>query len=213
MPRTTHPDDQTGPVSIQGERQRARQAALWASDSEVAIYVQGQPDGVVDCRERGRHQYPGSRLALSHPDAPPFTDITPEGWYVREIGCESCRKVNDDGTPGMFRVIRIEHWHLLHNSRGVIKEGGAQLVRAHPKIVDPAYLNPPGQGRIKPRSVRGAVMSAALKGVNVNTLTREIREHQAEQAQLVREAYERTLLRRAEQDAAQLRLVNHGDAS
>jgi len=204
--RTDEPD-LTGPLSRQGEEQAARQAQIWASPTEVAIYVAGQPDGVVDCRERGRHQYPGSRLALSDPDAPPFTDITPEGWYVREIGCTSCRKINDDGTPGPFRIVRIEHWHLLHNKRGIITENGAQLVRARPEVRDPDYLNPRGQGRIKPRDVRGAVMSLHVKGLNVNTITREIRERQAEQARLVREAYERTLTRHDAQDAAQLHAV------
>lgn len=205
-------DEQSGPLSIQGEAQRRRAETLWATDTEVAIYVQGQPDGVVNCRERGRHQYPGTRLALTDKDAPPFTDITPEGWYVREIGCTSCQHVNDDGTPGPFRVVRIEHWHLLHNARGVIKENGAQLVRARPQVVDPDYLNPPGQGRIKPRSVRGAVMSAAMRGLNVNTLTREIRERKAERDRLVREAYERSVAR-AEQEAGQLRIVPEHDTA
>jgi len=198
--------DLTGPLSHQGEQQARQQDSIWASLPEVALYVSGQPDGVIDCRE-ARHRYPGSRLALSNPDAPPFTDITPEGWYVREIGCPSCRKVNDNGTPGPFRVVRVEWWHLLHNKRGFIIENGAQLVRARPVVRDPDYLNPPGQGRIKPRDVRAVVMSLAMKGMNVNTITREIRERQAEQARLVREAYDRTLTRHDAQDAAQLHAV------
>ena len=206
MPRTTQPDDQTGPVSIQGERARARQAQIWADRATVAQYAARQDAGVVTCRERGRHTYPGTRLALTDPDAPPFTDITPEGWYVREIGCTCCRHVTEDGTPGPFRVIRVEHWHLLHNRQGLIKPDGAQIVRARPMVVDPDYLNPKGEGRIKPSFVRDAEMSRAMRGVNVNTLTREIRERQAEQARLVSEAYQRQL-RRAELDAAQLSMV------
>jgi hypothetical protein len=46
--------------------------------------------------------------------------------------------------------------------------------------------------------------------MNINTITREIKERQAEQARLVREAYERTVARAdaaAAQDAAPLRAV------
>ena len=192
--------EQAEPLSIQGEVQRRRAETLWATPTEVALYVQGQPDGVVACRESGRHDYPASRKALTDPDAPPFTDTTPEGWYVREIACERCRhEPEPDGTPGRPRVIRREHWHLIHNKRGIITD--AQLVSARPIPVDPDYRNPPGQGRIKPRLVRGAVMSARLKGLNINTLAQEINERKAEQDRLVREAYERTV-RAAEREVA-----------
>lgn len=197
--RTT---ETTGPLSIQGEAQRRRAETLWATPTEVALYCQGQPDGVVACRESGRHDYPATRKALTDPDAPPFVDITPEGWYVREIPCERCRhEPAEDGTPGAPRVIRREHWHLIHNKRGIITGDGAQLVNARPVIVDPDYVNPPGQGRIKPRLVRAAVMSARLRGLNINTLTQDIRDRKEQRDRLVREAYERSV-RAAEREAA-----------
>jgi hypothetical protein len=207
--RTDEPD-LTGPLSHQGEQQARTLHSIWATPTEVALYVAGQPDGVIDCRESGRHRYTGSRKALTDPGAPPFTDISPEGWYVREIPCDSCRHVNDDGTPGLPRVIRREWWHLLHNRRGIITDNGAQLVKARPVTLDSDYLNPAGQGRIKPRDVRAAVLSGHVRGMNINTITREIKERQAEQARLVREAYERTVARAdaaAAQDAAPLRAV------
>jgi hypothetical protein len=184
---TAVPDAFKG-LSIQGESAARRAAAVWATDSEAADYTRAQPDGVVACRERGRHQYPPTRLTLT--GGPPFIDITPEGFYVREIPCESCRHVNDDGTPGLPRVVRREVWDVKHK-RGVIVEGGAQLISAKPQEVDPDYLNGKGQGRIKPRQVRKAVMSSALVGQNIRTLRQQIIDERDERARLITEAYER----------------------
>ena len=210
-PTGSHRAEQAEPLSIQGEAQRRRAETLWATPTEVALYCQGQPDGVVACRESGRHDYPATRKSLTDPDAPPFVDITPEGWYVREIPCERCRKVNDDGTPGAPRVVRREHWHLIHNKRGIITGDGAQLVSARPIVLDPDYRNPPGQGRIKPRLVRAAVMSARLKGLNINTLTQDIQDRKEQRDRLVRQAYERTV-RAAEREVGQLSIVSEHDA-
>jgi hypothetical protein len=173
-------------LSIQGESAARRAATIWATDSEAADYTRSQPDGVVACRERGRHQYPATRGSIH--EGPPFIDITPEGFYVREIPCDSCRHVNDDGTPGLPRVIRREVWDVKHK-RGVITS--ASLVSAKPQVVDPDYLNPKGQGRIKPRQVRQAVVGEALAGQGIKDLRQRIIRERDERNRLITEAYER----------------------
>lgn len=193
-----------GTSSIQGIAERARRETLWASPSEVALYVQGQPDGVVACRENGRHVYPATRLSLAA--GPPFTEITPDGWYVRRLPCEQCRTINDDGTPGMPRVVRVEEWEIKHR-RGVIVS--AQIVRARPIPVQADYLNPPGQGRIKPSLVRNATVTAAVAGLKIKDLRDQVRGITEQREQEAAEAYQRA--HAAEHPAEPLRIV--GNAS
>lgn len=204
-----------GPASIQGIAQRARRETLWASPAEVATYAQGQPDGVIACRERGRHDYPATRLTLADPDAPPFTEVTPEGWYVRRLPCECCRhEPDEDGNPGMPRVVRVEEWELKHR-RGVILS--AQMVRARPVPLDTDYLNPPGQGRIKPRLVRDATVTAKVAGMRIKDIRDQVRTLTEAREDAAREAYARAHLARAEQDAAELNrglsVIDGGNAS
>jgi hypothetical protein len=173
-------------LSIQGESAARRAATIWATDAEAADYTRSQPDGVVACRERGRHQYPPTRGSIT--EGPPFIDITPEGFYVREIPCDSCRHVDDDGNPGLPRVVRREVWDLKHH-RGVITS--AALVSAKPVVLDPEYRHGKGQGRIKPRQVRAAVVGAALSGQKIKTLRQTIITEREERNRLITEAYER----------------------
>jgi len=194
-------------LSIQGESAARRAATIWATDSEAADYTRSQPDGVVACRERGRHQYPATRGSIT--EGPPFVDITPEGFYVREIPCDSCRHVNEDGTPGLPRVIRREVWDVKHK-RGVIT-GQPQLVSAKPQVVDPDYLNPKGQGRIKPRQVRQAVVGEALAGQGIKDLRQRIIRERDERNRLITEAYERQQATQAA-DAERAKLAAVPDA-
>lgn len=191
--QATEPD--TGPLSIQGEQLRARRETLWASPTEVRLYVQGQPDGVVACREAGRHDYPATRLSLADPAAPPFTEINTAGWYVRRLPCERCRhEPDEDGNPGMPRVVRVEEWELKHH-RGIVES--AQLVRARPVPLDSDYLNPPGQGRIKPREVRNATVTARVAGMRITDIRDQVAAVQAQRDQSAAAAYQRSLARAA----------------
>lgn len=209
--RTTKLDEtDNGPASIQGIAQRARRETVWASDTEVRLYTQGQPDGVIACRERGRHDYPATRLSLADPDAPPFTEVTPEGWYVRRLPCECCRTVNDDGTPGLPRVVRVEEWELKHR-HGVIQS--AQIIRARPVPLNSDYLNGTGQGRIKPSQVRSAVVTARVAGMRIKDIRDQVRTLTQAREDAARDAYARAHLRSAEQDAAELSVIDGGAAS
>jgi hypothetical protein len=195
------PDLPAAGLSIQGERTARRAAAVWATDDEAADYARHQPDEVIACREAGRHVYPATRQSLAA--GPPFTDITPEGFYVRELPCDRCRHVNADGTPGLPRIVRREVWDVKH-TRGRITS--AQLVSAVPVVVDPDYLNPKGQGRIKPRQVRAAIVGEHLKGQKITNLRREILAVRDERERAVRAVYERGIAA-AEREADQLRAV------
>ena len=208
--KTTKLDEaDNGPVSIQGIAQRARRETVWASDTEVRLYTQGQPDGVIACRERGRHDYPATRLSLADPDAPPFTEVTPEGWYVRRLPCESCRHRAEDGTPGLPRVVRVEEWELKHR-RGVIQS--AQIVRARPIPLDTDYLNGTGQGRIKPSQVRSAVVTARVAGMRIQDIRDQVRTLTQAREQAAHDAYLRAHPD-TESDAAELSVIDGGAAS
>jgi hypothetical protein len=190
-----------GPSSIQGIAERARRATVWATDAEAALYAQGQPDGVIACRENGRHVYPATRLSLA--EGPPFTEITEDGWYVRRLPCERCRTVNEDGTPGLPRVVRVEEWEIKHR-RGLIVS--AQIVRARPIPVKADYLNPPGQGRIKPTQIRNATVTAAVSGMRIKDLRDQVKEITREREREAAAAYERAQAA-AEREANPLRIV------
>jgi len=191
------------PLSIQGEAQRARRVTLWATDTEVAQRAATEPDGVVACRERGRHEIPATRLSVA--GSLPFTDITEEGFYVRRIPCPSCRHVAEDGTPGPPRVVREEIWDIKHR-KGVILVNGAQLVSAKLIYVDADYCVPPGTGRSKPRQWRAAAMSPFLTGQSIKDLRREIIDARDERERLARETY-RAATAAAAADEARLRAV------
>lgn len=196
-------DNTTEPLSIQGEAERTRRVTLWATDADVARRAATEPDGVVACRERGRHEFPATRRSVA--GALPFTDITEEGFYVRRIPCPCCRHVNSDGTPGPPRVVREEIWDVKHR-KGVILANGAQLVSAKPIYVDADYLAPPGAGRTKPRQWRQAALSPFLTGQSVKDLRREIIDARDERERLARETY-RAAVAAAAADEARLHAV------
>jgi hypothetical protein len=192
-----------GPLSHQGEAQARRRVTLWATDTDVAQRAATEPDGVVACRERGRHEIPATRFSVA--GALPFTDVTEEGFYLRRIPCPSCRHVNDDGTPGPPRVVREEIWDIKHR-KGVILVNGAQLVSAKLIYVDADYLAPRDAGRSKPRQWRAAAMSPFLAGQNIKDLRREIIDARDERERLARETY-RASVASAAREEAQLRAV------
>jgi hypothetical protein len=191
------------PLSIQGEAQARRRVTLWASDTEVAQRAATEPDGVVACRERGRHEIPATRASTA--GSLPFTDVTEEGFYLRRIPCPSCRHVSEDGTPGPPRVVREEVWDIKHR-KGVILVNGAQLVSAKLIYVDSDYQAPPGSGRSKPRQWRAAAMSPFLAGQSIKDLRREIIDARDERERLARETY-RASVAAAAADEARLRAV------
>lgn len=205
-PVTPAPDtgEPATPLSIQGEREVRRGHTLWASDADVALRAQNSEDGVLACRERGRHAFPATRLTLA--GGQPFTDITDDGFYVRRIACPCCAHVNPDGSPGLPRVVREEIWDLKHQ-RGVIIENGAQLASARTIYLDDDYLSPHGSGRTRPRQWRQVALGPSVAGLRIRDLRQQIIDARDERDRLTTQAYQR---RRddAAREVSQLRVID-----
>lgn len=150
---------------------------MWASDDQVDTWTAQAPPEVIDCKGRGRHRY------VAPPGPLRFTAITPEGWYVRRVPCESCRIREPDDEPwpapatGLPRVVCVEWWDVKHHRDKITR---CSLVRAQPEYLDATYLGTPGFGRMKPRQVRASSMTAELAGQSVTAIRKEIKEAQAE---------------------------------
>jgi hypothetical protein len=191
-------------LSTQGEQQAARRVTLWATDRDVAQRAASEDDGVVACREAGRHAFPSTRARVT--DGPPFDDIDDDGYFVRRIPCPRCAHYDDDGTMTLPRVIRIETWDIKHR-RGVIVENGAQILSAQTVYLDKDYLAPRGAGRTKPRQWRNAAMGPALTGKDVRAIKRELLAARKDRERLASEAAARQLAAQAEQDTPSLRAI------
>lgn len=156
--------ERTEPKSIQGEQQE-RADTFYATEAEVERYVDDQDPGVITCRERGRHDYPGSRETGMH-----FVDLDREtGFYVRRVRCRSCDLVD-----------RVELWDVRHKGDNITR---CEFVSARPdySVRGPGgerYQVPAGTGRMKPKQVRGVVATGMLKGQSFTDLRKEIRRAQ-----------------------------------
>lgn len=134
-----------GMPSIQGEQQSTTDAHLYATDDQVDEYIRRMSDGVINCRERGRHSFAPVRVTGMH-----FVGVTPLGLLVRRVLCDSC-----------LMVERVEEWDVRHK-RGKVTR--AELVSARLDYLDPTYRADRGHGRMRPRQIRNAVASLALEG-------------------------------------------------
>lgn len=152
------------PKSIQGERQAARD--IWADQSAVDAYAETHPDEILDCRSRGRHMFPSIKQT-----GLVFGRVNALGLHVREVGCIVCVYPDDHEKAGQPRVVCVEQWDVRHY-RGTITR--CELVSGTLKYLDPKYQGKKGEGRIKPKRVRNALGTAALKGTKFVALRKEI---------------------------------------
>ena len=155
----------SAPASIQGEQQEAIKVNLWASDAEVQAYIDRTPDEVLECRERGRHLFPGIRRGMI------FSGVTSSGLMIRRVGCVVCQYQEPSPLAGMPRVIRIETWDVRHH-RGTITR--CDLAGAYTAYRDPSYLGKKGQGRIKPKQIRNELGTIMFKGQKFVALRKEV---------------------------------------
>src|ERR1700754_1324137 len=74
-------------LSIQGEQTDAAGGWFQMDQDDVDSYVDRSPDGVLICRERGRHWWPTiSEAGIA------FSDIDEStGLFIRRLECKSCR--------------------------------------------------------------------------------------------------------------------------
>ena len=167
------PEPLTGPLSLQGEQQQARQTH-WASPDQTDRYVRDQANGdqadedVLICRERNRHRYPPLRRNHMRFVGPP----TPEGFMIRWVQCLDCA-----------RVPRTEEWDIRSKRGGAVNY--AELVRFTPDYGWAArhglrpYLLKSGHGRIRTKDVRNTLGLIAVEGLNIKDLRKEALANQA----------------------------------
>lgn len=137
-------------LSIQGEQEEAEVLTLWATDDEVAEFVEGANDQHLVCRERGRHAW----KAIRSSGGLVFTGVTKDEYPERRETCPDCQAVE-----------RIEVWDVKFYASGK-KKGQVKscaLLEVDYAYIDRAYLNKPHAGRMKPKQIKGAVGRMALE--------------------------------------------------
>lgn len=152
-------------LSIQGEQQEQEALTLWASDDEVAEFVDGADDKHLICRERGRHDWKsirGSGAGLV------FTGTTLDDFPERRQLCPDCEAVE-----------RIEVWDVKVAKGGKDRGKVSRCILLEVKFryVEDGYLNK-DTGRMKPKQIKAAVGSAALKGKSYRDVMGQAREAQ-----------------------------------
>lgn len=154
--------------SIQGERQEARQLDLFASQENVDEYVRKSDDGVLACRESGRHPFPPTRQHGLR-----FNGVDPEtGLMTRYVDCPSCEL-----------AYRVELWDVQHEGNKVTR---CELVSAATKYRTQylndgtvrRYIAPPGHGRMQPKRIRNAIATGLLGGMSYSALRKEAMQAQ-----------------------------------
>lgn len=143
--------------SIQGEQIDTAERAAWATSKEVEDYVAKASEDVIECRERGRHTFPSVRKSMTFSRLDPTT-----GLLVREVGCVACAD-----QQGNFRVVRVELWDVRHHKGEVTL---CELASASTVYRGSDYLATPGSGRMKPKQIRNALGTEALKGAKIVTI-------------------------------------------
>lgn len=136
--------------SIQGEQQEERELTLWATDDEVAEFVEGAIDKHLICRERGRHDWKAIRTT-----GLVFTGVTRDDFPERRQTCPDCQAVE-----------KVEVWDVKFYQSGA-KKGQVRscvLLTDYTHYTDTAYQNKRGAGRMRPKQIRAAVGAVALTG-------------------------------------------------
>jgi hypothetical protein len=104
-----------------------------------------------------------------------FTRIDRDGFYIRKVGCEVCRYPEGHERAGEYRVVRVETWDVRTkriNGRPVIVR--CDLLKAYTDYRDPEYLARAGQGRMKPKQIRGSMGTALMADVDPVALRKEV---------------------------------------
>jgi len=153
------------PASIQGERQREEdRSSAYApmSASDVEQYVDSHSDEVVQCRERGRHDFPTVREAAQGPEGF-LDDYDAElGLFVQRDVCRCCGLVE-----------RKTHWQAV--KRGKRTEWfrvGRPVLDYHrqARIKGESYAAPVGLGVMRPTQVMNAVATRVMAGQSAAAL-------------------------------------------
>jgi hypothetical protein len=149
------PDPRAG-YSIQGESQARDVAGARASEEDVDLYVDSVPDGVLECRERGRHLFPAIRQAGIY-----FSGVDESGLFIRRVMCQTC---------GL--AVRVEKWE------GSRQRGRTRFQRVEAQLQyqtgrdGESYLAPRGRGRMTTRQIGDSLASKAFAGQSLAAIRR-----------------------------------------
>jgi hypothetical protein len=157
----------SGPLSIQGERERDTSAPVLMDLAEVDQYVDNSSDDVLACRERGRHIFPSIRQA-----GITFIDVTDDGLLVRQLLCTCCQLAQ-----------RIELWETTGRGRSTRYVPVSASINYLRGPNGERYLGPQGHGRMTPKMVRNSLASLALHGQSAATIRKEAKQRAKTQAQ------------------------------
>ena len=152
------------PLSIQGEQQEDAVGGWYAMDQDdVDAYVDRSSDGVLICRERGRHWWPTIREA-----GIVFSDVDDStGLFIRRLECKSCKL-----------AVRKEWWEAVRRGRSSRFYPVSASIEYHEGPEGERYLAPQGRGHMTARQVRESLASAALTGQSPAAMRRAITRHQ-----------------------------------
>jgi hypothetical protein len=168
-------------LSIQGEQQEQVQETLWATDDDVAGFVEGADDKHLICRERGRHDW---RSIRQEGRGLVFTGTTLDDFPERRQLCPDCKAVE-----------RVEVWDVKYvkggKDRGKVSR--CELLSVSFRYVDDGYQNKTGHGRMKPKQIKAAVGTVALRGMSYREVMAQARKAQEERKKLIAEARRRQL--------------------
>jgi hypothetical protein len=140
-------------LSIQGEQQHDI-GWVRASDEDVDLYVDRVSDGVLACRERGRHLFPTLRQAGIH-----FSGVDETGLFIRRLTCASCEL-----------EVKVEKWEGLRRSGRTRFQRVASHLEYRTGRDGQTYLAPTGRGRMTTRQIGDSVASKALAGQSLAAL-------------------------------------------
>lgn len=147
--------------SIQGEQQPERGPAEYLTESEVDEYADSHSDEVLECRMGVRHDFPPPKRG----ELATFVDRDADGLFVAKYDCRRC---------GL--AYRVEKWEPVRRGRGLRWQRVSRTVQYRKGPNGESYQLPPGTGRMKPLMLQESVMSAAMKGVTLTDITRQIKE-------------------------------------
>lgn len=161
-------------LSIQGEQQEEVELTLWATDDEVAEFVEGAIDRHLICRERGRHNWRAIKTS-----GLVFTGVTKDDFPERRQTCPDCQAVE-----------RVEVWEVNFFASGA-KKGrvkSCKLLSSYTHYTDSAYQNKPHAGRMRPGQIRASVGAMMLENAGYSAQQYRTMITEAKKARKSREA-------------------------
>ena len=148
------------PLSIQGEQGDAAGGWFQMDQDDVDAYVDRSSDGVLICRERGRHWWPTIREA-----GIVFSDVDESsGLFIRRLECKSCNL-----------AVRKEWWEAVRRGKATRYYPVTSSLEYREGPEGERYLGPQGRGHMTARQVRESLASTVLAGQSPAAMRKAIK--------------------------------------